>query len=109
MAPTPIASVSALLVPTMAMIGIIVSGRAVPDRRQDGPDRALGELELVPEPLDAVGEQLGPDEDDHEGHGQHDEVHQAATSVSRAVAMPTAMTARMAIEMPSIRVSPPRA
>ena len=42
----------------IAMIGIIVSGRAVPTAASTEPDRAFGELELAPEPLDAVREQL---------------------------------------------------
>ena len=39
-------------------------GRA--DRGQDRADRALGQLELAPEPFDAVGEQLGAEQDDDE-------------------------------------------
>ncbi len=50
----------------IAMIGIIVSGSAVPDGREDRADRALGELELPAEPLDAVREQLGAEQDDDE-------------------------------------------
>ena len=41
------------------MIGIIVSGSAVPTAASTEPDGALGEVELAAEPLDAVGEQLG--------------------------------------------------
>ena len=42
--------------------------------RQDGPDRTFGQLELVAEPLDAVGEQLRADQDHHERNGQQTEV-----------------------------------
>ena len=59
----------------IAMIGIIVSGSAVPDRREHGPDGPLGELELAAEPLDAVGEQLGAQQDDDEGDGEDEQVH----------------------------------
>ena len=52
-----------------------------PDRRQDRADGALGEVELAPEPLDAVGEQLGAEQDDDEREDEDDEVH-AQTSVS---------------------------
>ena len=41
-------------------------GQRRADRGQDRSDRALGELELAPEPLDAVGEQLGAEQDDDE-------------------------------------------
>ena len=51
-------------------------GQRRADRRQDGSDRALGQLELAPEPLDAVGEQLGAEQDDHEGDDQDEDVHQ---------------------------------
>ena len=57
------------------MIGIIVSGQGGPDRRQDGSDRALGQPELPPEPLDAVREQLGARQDDDERAEQDEEFH----------------------------------
>ena len=66
-APIPISADAVPPAKTIAMSGIIVSGRAVPDRREDAADGALGEVELLPEPLDAVREQLGADEDDDEG------------------------------------------
>ncbi len=45
-------------------------GRA--DRGQDRADRALGQVELAADPLDAVREQLGAEEDDREGDEQED-------------------------------------
>ncbi len=59
-------------------------GQGRPDRRQDGADRPFGQVEVVAEPLDAVGEQLRPDEDDDEGDGQDDEVHGSGSRVGRA-------------------------
>ena len=50
-------------------------GQGRPDGRQDRADRALGQLELAPEPLDAVGEQLGAEQDDDEGDDQGQDVH----------------------------------
>ncbi len=50
-------------------------GQRRSDRREDRADGALGQPELVPEPLDAVGEQLGADQDDHERHAQDQQVH----------------------------------
>ena len=51
-------------------------GQRRPDGREHAADRALAELEGAPEPLDAVGEQLGGEEDQgeggeqvHDGHG----------------------------------------
>ena len=52
------------------MIGIIVSGRAVPTAASTDPDRPFGQIELAPEPLDAVGEELGAEQDDEEGDDQ---------------------------------------
>ena len=50
-------------------------GERGPDGRQDRPDGALGELQLAPDPLDAVGEQLGAHQDDHERQGEDDDIH----------------------------------
>ena len=72
-------------------------GRA--DGGQDGADRALGQVQLAAHPLDAVGEQLGADEDDGErdrtGRGaspssvrdarDNDGQARAAASTARAV------------------------
>ena len=51
-------------------------GQRRADGREHAADRALAELEGASEPLDAVGEQLGGDEDQgeggeqvHDGHG----------------------------------------
>ena len=46
-----------------------------PDGREDRPDGALGELELPPEPLDPVREQLGADQDDDERADEDEDVH----------------------------------
>ena len=59
----------------IAMIGIIVSGSAVPTAASTEPDRALGQLELAAEPLDAVREQLGAEQDDDEGDREDEQVH----------------------------------
>ena len=63
MAPTPtlVRRVGLPLPPAkrIATSGIIVSGSAVPDGRQHAADGALGQVQLVAEPLDAVGEELG--------------------------------------------------
>ena len=45
------------------------------DGGQDRADGTFAKLELVPEPLDAVGEQLGADQDDRERNDQQDQVH----------------------------------
>ena len=58
MAPTPIVVPAVPPPKTMAMIGIIVSGSAVPTAARTEPIAPFAQLELVPEPLDAVGEQL---------------------------------------------------
>ena len=49
-------------------------GQGGPDGREHGADRALGELELASEPLDAVGEQLGTEQDDEERGDEDDQV-----------------------------------
>ena len=58
-------------------------GQGRPDGGEDGPDRALGEPELPPEPLDAVREQLGAGQDDDERNEEDEEFH-GALSLSRA-------------------------
>ena len=63
------------------MIGIIVSGQGGPDRREHGPDGALGELELPAEPLDPVREQLGAGQDDDERDGEDQDVHVSTSTV----------------------------
>ena len=45
------------------------------DGREDRADRALGELELPAEPLDAVREQLGAEQDDEERDDEDEDVH----------------------------------
>ena len=75
-------------------------GQGRPDRREDGPDGALGELELAPEPLDAVGEQLGAEQDDDEGEDQDERCPCASDGTSDAIATPTAMTPRIATRRP---------
>ena len=69
-APTPTSCDDAPVAKRIAMIGIIVSGQRGADRGEDRADGALGQLELAPEPLDAVGEELGADEDDDEGEDE---------------------------------------
>ena len=46
-----------------------------PDRREHRADGPLGQFELPSEPLDAVGEQLGAEQDDDEGQDQDQDVH----------------------------------
>ena len=53
-------------------------GQRRADRGEDGPDGALGELELPAEPLDAVREQLRAEQDDDERDGEDQDVHRAA-------------------------------
>ena len=48
------------------------------DGGEDGPDGPLGQLELPPEPLDAVREELRAQQDDHERDGEDQDVHRAA-------------------------------
>ena len=55
----PTSSAAAPPVKMMAMIGISVSGSAVPDRGEHAADGPLAELVAAAEPLDAVGEELG--------------------------------------------------
>ena len=57
------------------MIGIIVSGRAVPTAARTEPTAPSASSQLLAEPLDAVREQLGADEDDDEGDDEKDDVH----------------------------------
>ena len=59
MAPTPTSSAACPPVNTMAMIGTSVSGRAVPTAASTLPTAPFAELVAPPEPLDAVGEELG--------------------------------------------------
>ena len=47
------------------------------DGREDRPDCPFGELELPPEPLDAVREQLGADEDHDERADEDEDVHRS--------------------------------
>ena len=48
------------------MIGIIVSGSAVPTAASTDPTAPSASSELAPEPLDSVREQLGAEQDDDE-------------------------------------------
>src|SRR5207253_1935029 len=52
-------------------------------RRQHAPDRALGQVQLMAEPLDPVGEQLGAQQDEREGSDQQDNVHWILLSTER--------------------------
>ena len=79
-----------------------------PDGRQDGSDSTLGKFELPPEPFDAVREQFRPHQDDDEGDDEDDDVH-GQTVTASALPTPIAMTARMAMEIPTISRSPSRA
>ena len=58
--------------PMIATIGISVSGIAVPTAASRLPTAPLPELELVPRPLDRVGEDLSADQD-HGEAGQQEE------------------------------------
>ncbi len=51
------------------MIGIIVSGSAVPTAASTLPTAARGESEAVAKPLDGVGEELSRDQDDEQRYG----------------------------------------
>ena len=44
-------------------------------RGQHAADRPLGQVQPMPEPLDAVGEQLGGEQDDRQRADQEDDVH----------------------------------
>ena len=44
-------------------------------RRQDAADRPFGQVQLMAEPLDAIGEQLGSHQDERKRSDQQDEVH----------------------------------
>jgi hypothetical protein len=75
-APTPTPCEASEPAPvTMAMIGIIVSGSAVPTAARTEPTAPSASSELAPEPLDAVREQLGSGEDHEERQDQDDDVH----------------------------------
>ena len=90
------------------MIGIIVSGSAVPTAASTDPTAPSARLELAAEPLDAVGEQLGAEQDDEERDDEDEEVH----SDLRDEATPTtprAMTTRMPMATSTMAHSPPRA
>ena len=67
-------------------------GQRGPDRREHGPDRPLGEAQLLPEPLDAVGEELGAEEDHDEGDRQDEQVHGQASNREAIRRSPIAMT-----------------
>ena len=58
-------------------------GQRGADGGEDRPDRALGQLELAPEPLDAVREQLGAEQDDEEGDDQDQDVQSAGELLPR--------------------------
>ena len=107
-APTPTSLDDAPAENRIAMIGIIVSGQRRPDRREHGPDGTLGQAELEPEPLDAVGEQLGARQDDDERDGEGQELHRQ-TVVTTALPIAIAMTSRIAVETPTMSQSSSRA
>ena len=92
-APTPTAWVASPPPPnTIAIIGIIVSGSAVPTAASTESDGALGQVELAPEPLDAVREQLGPEQDHEERDDEDQDVHQAAILEAATIDSATTMT-----------------
>ena len=57
------------------MSGMIVSGRAVPTAASTLPTAPSPRLQLAPEPLDAVDEQLAAGEDDGEGDDEEEDGH----------------------------------
>ena len=65
----------------IATSGIIVSGRAVPTAARTLPTAPSARLQLVPEPLDAVGEELGRDQDDRERDDELEQLHQRLAEV----------------------------
>ena len=70
-------------------------GECRADGGQDGADRALGQLELVTEPLDAVREQLGADAGSPRSATEQDrDVHLAPICTPRGSADADAMTTR---------------
>ena len=71
----PMSCEPAECVKRMAMIGIRVSGSAVPTAASTLPTAPSPSSKRAPEPLDAVGEQLGGEEDDGEGGEQVDDGH----------------------------------
>ena len=88
-APTPISSEASPVANTIAMIGMSVSGSAVPDRRQDGAYGPFGQVDGTAEPLDPVREELGADEDDHERDEQDEQIQGSGSPGSPEVRGPS--------------------
>src|SRR3972149_1380721 len=80
-------------------------------RRADGcehrSDGSFGKLELPPEPLDPVREQLGTEQDDHKRERQNEQLHDQAPAAPNRIPTPT--TTRTRTATPAKRGSPARA
>ena len=109
MAPTPISSEASPVANTMAMIGIIVSGRAVPTAVRPEPTAPSASSSFRPNHSMLLVNSSSAGEDDDEGEREDEDLHAVVQdSVMRVVTTPMAMTARVAIEMASILHSGPR-
>ncbi len=92
-APTPTSWAASLPLPKMiAMTGIIVSGSAVPTAASTDPTAPWARFELAPEPLDAVREQLGAEQDHEERDDEDRDVHQTAIRVAATIDSATTST-----------------
>ena len=67
------------------------------DGRQHAADGPLGQLQLVAEPLDAVGEELGGHEDDRERADEQDDVHDDPNLQIARAARASAMVGRRSL------------
>ena len=70
---------AAPLANTIAMIGIIVSGSAVPTAASTDPTAPSARLEFPSEPLDAVREQLGTGKNEHERDRENKEIQDSGS------------------------------